>query len=178
DVELRGHARQHVLAEGGGGREDVSEAAGGREHLRGDVLGELVLQLRRIGEQHFRDAGRLCGGLRNGLAAAAGHEHGDVAADALRGGDRVERAGPQRGVVVFGQDENCHVVVPLQITLASFFSFATSVATSGTFTPALRAGGSLTFSVFSRGVGSTPRSSGLTTSSVFFFAFMMFGSVT
>ena len=156
----------------------VAAGCGNGEHLRGDVLGELVLQLRRVGEQHFGHAGGLCGGLRGVFAAAAGDQHRDVAADLPRGGDRVERARLERRVVVFGQDENCHFVVPLQITLASFFSFATSVATSGTFTPALRAGGSLTFSVFSRGVGSTPRSSGFTTSSVFFFAFMMFGSVT
>ena len=42
--------------------------------------------------------------------------------------------------------------------------------------PAERLGGSATFSVFRRGVGSTPRSSGYTVSSGFFFAFMMLGS--
>ena len=44
--------------------------------------------------------------------------------------------------------------------------------------PAERFGGSATFSVFRRGVTSTPRSAGLNVSSVFFFAFMMLGSVT
>ena len=39
-------------------------------------------------------------------------------------------------------------------------------------------GGSLTFKVLMRGVTSTPRSAGFSISSGFFFAFMMFGSVT
>ena len=65
-------------------------------------------------------------------------------------------------MVVFGNDE----VLVIQITFASFFSLATSVATSGTLMPAPRLGGSLTFSVLRRGVTSTPRSAGLTTSSV------------
>ena len=45
-------------------------------------------------------------------------------------------------------------------------------------TPALRLGGSVTFSVFRRNATSTPRSAGFNVSSGFFFAFMMFGSVT
>jgi len=57
-------------------------------------------------------------------------------------------------------------------------SFATNSATSFTITPPLRLGGSSTFRVFKRGVTSTPSSSGRVTSSGFFFAFMMFGSVT
>ena len=65
-----------------------------------------------------------------------------------------------------------------QATFASFFSFATSVATSATLIPAVRFGGSLTLSVFSRAATSTPRSIGRTVSSGFFFAFMMLGSVT
>ena len=44
--------------------------------------------------------------------------------------------------------------------------------------PALRLAGSATCSVLMRGATSTPSVSGLTVSSGFFFAFMMFGSVT
>ncbi|KDC00343.1 CoA-transferase family III domain protein [Bordetella bronchiseptica D993] len=57
-------------------------------------------------------------------------------------------------------------------------SFSTREATSGTFTPAARCGGSDTLSVFRRGATSTPRSSGLIVSSGFFLAFMMLGKVT
>src|SRR5690606_14643728 len=58
---------------------------------------------------------------------------------------------------------------PGQMTLASFFSLSTRAPTSGTLTPACRPGGSLTFSVFRRGAGSTPKSAGLNLSSCFFF---------
>src|SRR6185295_11907694 len=106
------------------------------------------------------------------------HQHMDVAAGAGQArGHGVEGRRLERGVVVFGNNKYGHVVLP-QITLASFFSFSTSVATSGTLMPAPRFGGSLTFSVFRRGFTSTPRSSGLTVSSCFFLAFMMFGKVT
>ena len=63
-----------------------------------------------------------------------------------------------------------------QITFASVFSLATSSATEPTFTPALRFGGSATFSVVRRGAGSTPRSAGLMLSIGFLRAFMIFGS--
>ena len=64
------------------------------------------------------------------------------------------------------------------MTLASFFSFSTSSSTLETFTPPWRAGGSVTFSTFRRGAGSTPRSAGENFYSGFFLAFMMLGSVT
>ena len=53
---------------------------------------------------------------------------------------------------------------------------STSSATEPTLIPAERFGGSTTFSVVSRGVTSTPRSSGFSVSTGFFFAFMMLGS--
>ena len=73
----------------------------------------------------------------------------------------------------FREKKNSH-----QSTPASFFSFETSSATSATMTPALRAAGSVVFTTVSRGATSTPKSSGVLVSSGFFFAFMMFGSVT
>ena len=69
------------------------------------------------------------------------------------------------------------MTLPRQITFASLRSFATSSFASATRPPPLRFGGSTTFSVVNRGVTSTPSASGLTTSSGFFFAFMMLGSV-
>src|SRR5690606_32397831 len=59
---------------------------------------------------------------------------------------------------------------------ASFLSFSTSSATLPTLTPALRVGGSEVFRTLRRGVMSTPKSSGVFTSSGFFFAFMILGS--
>src|SRR5690606_6416529 len=164
----------------GGRQEDELVALGHGERLRGDVLGEPFGERGAVGVQHLGDAGSLGGGLRRGLAAGSGDQHGDVGAKLRGGGERGERRRVEVGVVVFGDDQCSHVVTPVdsQMILASFLSLSTSVATSGTFTPAARAGGSLTLRVLSRGVTSTPRSAGVTTSSCFFFAFMMFGSVT
>ncbi|CAB3775205.1 hypothetical protein LMG29542_08587 [Paraburkholderia humisilvae] len=154
-----------------------------RQHRRLDVFREARGQLRRVGEQHLRDARDLRGRVGGALRVVARDQHVDVAthefANRVRSSHGVQRRGLQRRVVVFSNYQNRHFVsLRAYSTLASFFSFSTSVFTSGTFTPALRAGGSLTFSVFRRGFTSTPRSSGLSVSSGFFFAFMMLGSVT
>ena len=129
--------------------------------------------MRRVRVQHLGDARDLRGGLGRGARVVARHQHMDVAADLLRGGDRVERGLLDRLLVVLGEDEDAH-----QITFASLRSLSTSAFASGTLTPALRLAGSTTLSVARRGVTSTPSASGLSVSSVFFFAFMMFGSVT
>ena len=65
-----------------------------------------------------------------------------------------------------------------EITFASPRSFSISAFASATLMPALRFGGSSTFTVAIRGATSTPSASGFSISSGFFFAFMMFGSVT
>ena len=98
-------------------------------------------------------------------------------------GDGVQGGGFEGAVVVFGNHEGCHVGFSLdlllfQMTLASLRSFSTSALASATLTPALRVGGSSTFSVARRGLTSTPSASGLSVSSGFFFAFMMLGKVT
>ena len=152
----------------------MAVAARERDDLRRHVLGQAMLEARRFGVQHLADTGDLRGLLGGFGGVVAGNQHVDVATGFCRGGHGVEGRALDVGVVVFGNDESSHD----QITLASFLSLATRVATSGTLMPALRLGGSLTLSVFSRGVTSTPRSAGLTTSSGFFFAFMMLGSVT
>ena len=107
----------------------------------------------------------------------AGHEDVHITAASLGSSHGVQGRRLERGVVVFGNNKYGHVCLP-QITLASFFSLSTSVATSGTLMPAPRFGGSATFRVFRRGLTSTPRSSGLKVSSCFFLAFMMLGKVT
>ena len=64
------------------------------------------------------------------------------------------------------------------MTFASLRNLSTSALASATFAPALRFEGSTTFSVASLGETSTPSASGFSVSSVYFFAFMMLGSVT
>ncbi len=154
-----------------------------RQRLLGDVLGEAIGELRAIGNDDFGNASNLCGRRCSRIAAVAGDQYMNFIAAFGSSGHSIQGTRFERGIVVFGNDECGHGVVSLffnirQMTLASFFSFATSVATSGTMVPAERLGGSATFRVFSRGVTSTPSSSGFTTSSCFFLAFMMLGSVT
>ena len=129
--------------------------------------------MRSIGMQHLRHPADLRGGLGRFRGLVAGHQHVNVAADLLRRGNGVQRRLADRLVVVLGKDEACH-----QMTFASLRSFSTSVFASATLIPALRLAGSTTFSVCSRGAMSTPSASGLSVSRGFFFAFMMFGSVT
>ena len=161
------------------GNEDVGVVLGDGQHLRGDVLGEAVGELRRVGEQHLGDAGDLRGGRGGDRAGVrAGHQHVDVAAALACAAVMVFSVAPLSDALSCSAMTRVVMSCLPQITLASFFSLSTSVATSGTFTPAPRLGGSTTFSVFRRGVTSTPRSSGLNVSSGFFFAFMMLGSVT
>ena len=147
---------------------------GDGHHLRCQVLGHAVVQTWRVGVQHLGHAGYAGRGLGRAGGAGAGNQHMDVAAALQRRRHGVQGRALDGVVVVFGYDECGHG----QITFASFLSLATSVATSGTLTPAPRLGGSTTFSVLMRGVTSTPRPAGLSTSSGFFLAFMMLGSVT
>ncbi len=76
-----------------------------------------------------------------------------------------------------GTCDRCESADRSGITFASLRSFATSSFTSATLPPPWRFGGSATLSVARRGATSTPSASGFITSSGFFFAFMMLGSV-
>jgi hypothetical protein len=75
---------------------------------RRDVLGGEAGKVRRIGVQHFRDAGNLRRCLGRSLRVAARDEDVQVAADLLRRGDRVEHRSLQRRVIVVGNDEYGH----------------------------------------------------------------------
>src|SRR5574343_134113 len=173
DVEQGGNTRQQVLAEGGGGGQQVGVAGRLVDDEGGQVFSGLGGVVGGAGNLDQADAVEGGGLLGSALAGAAGNEDVDVATDLLRGGHGVEGGGFELLVVVFGNDEDAHD----QITLASFLSLLTRSATSATLMPALRLAGSTTFSVVRRGVPSTPRSAGLTVSSGFFLAFMMLGSV-
>ena len=125
-----------------------------------------------VGHQHLGDARQLRrSGGGGGVQVGAGHQHVHLA-QLLRRGDRAARRLLHAGIVEFEQNKRRH----RQITFASVLSFCTSSATEPTFTPALRFGGSLTFSVVSRGAGSTPRSAGFIVAIGFLRAFMMLGS--
>src|SRR5690606_19838588 len=101
-------------------------------HVLCQTIGEII----GIGNQYLAHARGLCSSLRGGLALMAGDQHVHIAA-ALGGcGDRVQGAGFQAGVVVFGNNECSHVLFLYWMTLASVLSLATSSAASLTITPA------------------------------------------
>jgi hypothetical protein len=140
---------------------------------RRDVLREEVAQVRRVCQQDLLHAGGLRRRLGRVAAIVAGDEDMHVGVDLLRRGERVERRLAHRPVVVLRENQDRH-----QSTFASLRSLSTSAFTSATLAPALRFEGSTTLRVSSRLETSTPSASGLMFSSVFFLAFMMFGSVT
>ncbi len=117
---------------------------------RGQLLGQLMAELRRVREQHLGGAVELGGGFGDALAAGAGHQHVHVLAERLGGGHGLGDVGAQRLVVVVGEQEHGHDSTPTSLSLA------TSSAALATLTPALRPGGSTVFSTLRRGAMSTP----------------------
>ena len=69
--------------------------------------------MRRVGMQDSCDARNLRGGLRGRRRVVADDEKRQLAADLLRGGDRVERRGVERRVVVIGKEQNGHEAFPI-----------------------------------------------------------------
>src|SRR5450830_201929 len=140
-------------------------------HQRGNILGELMCVGGVVGHQYFRHASDFRGSFSNSTHALACNQHVNVATD-LRGGSHGVQGGRSHDlVVVFGDYQDSHD----QITFASFFSFSTSSAIDLTLIPALRAAGASTFRVLLVEAVETPKASGVSTSSGFFLAFMMFG---
>ncbi|MNO53324.1 hypothetical protein D3C76_437670 [compost metagenome] len=138
---------------------------------RRDVFRQLVGVGSVVGDQYLGHAFDLGSGFSHTTDVLASDQHGDVATDLGSGSDGIQGGTGQSAIVVISDYQDSH-----QITFASFFSFSTSSATDLTITPALRAAGASTLTVLTVEAVETPRASGVTTSSGFFLAFMMFGS--
>ncbi|MDT4857736.1 hypothetical protein FQZ97_921700 [compost metagenome] len=149
----------------------MAEIGGEGSHQRREVFRQLVRVGGMVGDQDLGYPRNTGGGLGNGTNALPRHEDDHLATDQPGSGHGVEGGGGQCGVSVFSNNQDSH-----QITFASFFSLSTSSATDLTLIPAWRAAGASTFRVFTVEAVETPRASGVTTSSGFFLAFMMFGS--
>ena len=171
DIEQRGDPRHDVLAHRRGGGQQMRVGRRQRDQQRRHRLGQQVVQAGASAISTLATPGSFA-------AASAAASTPLPATSACTspsfcgGRNSAARRLLDAGRVEFEQDE----AVIAQITFASVRSFATSSATEPTFTPALRFGGSATFSVVSRGAGSTPRSAGFMLSIGFLRAFMMFGS--
>ena len=170
-VEQRGHARHDVLAHRRRRGQQMRIAGRERNQQRRHRLGQRVGIGRIIGQQHLGHTRQLARRRGGGLHALAGHQHMHLAELRRRSHRGTRRLLDDAGFVV-QQYQNGHD----QITFASVFNLATNSATEPTFTPACRFGGSATETTVSRGVTSTPSSSGFTVSIGFLRAFMMFGS--
>jgi hypothetical protein len=108
DVQQRGHTRSHVLATGGGRKQDVAVALGNGHHLRGDVLGQAMVQPGGVCMQHLGHAGDLGSRPRCGTGVCTRHQHVHITPAGDRGGHGVEGGALDGRVVVFGNDEGCH----------------------------------------------------------------------
>ncbi|MDT4801795.1 hypothetical protein FQZ97_345090 [compost metagenome] len=133
-VQLRSNARHEVLAVGGGRGQDVAVVGCQFGDQRRDVLGQLVGISRIVGLQHPAYADDLGRGLCGRAAVVAGDQQVDIATDLACRGNDIEGRALERRVVVFCNYQDAHV----QITFASFFSFATSSSTLATMMPPLR----------------------------------------
>ncbi len=122
-------------------------------HQRGgdrrDVLGQLMLEMRGVGDMDLARARDLGGGFGNTADARSSNEQMDFAQ--LRGGgDGCEGGVFDGAAIMFDEDERLHLATPIALSLS------TSSSTDATLIPAWRLGGSTTFSVSSRGATSTP----------------------
>ena len=108
-VEQRGDPRQHVLAGGGGGREQHAVAAHQREHRCGDLLGEALREIWRLGEQDLAHAVELAGSFGDRAAILAGDQNIHIGAELACGGQRLGGRRRKRLVVVLCQQQDRHL---------------------------------------------------------------------
>jgi hypothetical protein len=136
-----------VLAVAGRGRDEHVVMPHQLDDQRRDILGQVVGIGGVVRDMDLAHAGDLR------AACAAPSTPWPTTADGLaqlRGGGDGDSVASFTSAVMFDPDERLHAATPMSLSLA------TSVSTSGTLTPAVRVGGSVTFSVFSRAVMSTP----------------------
>ena len=113
------------------------------------IFSQLVRENGIIGDQNFGHTRDFGGGLCCCIAAIARDENMHIAQLPPSCHDSQTRI-LQRRIIMFGIDENAHAATPISLSLA------TSASVSATLIPAERTGGSVTFSVFRRGLTSTP----------------------
>jgi hypothetical protein len=114
NVEQRSHARHRVLRGGGRGRQYVGIVGRDRRDQRGQVLGQRMRIVRRIGDPHAFYAGDACGLFGHCRALRSGDKHMNVVAKTRSGGDGVQRRSLQRLIVVFRNNEYGHVSLPVR----------------------------------------------------------------
>jgi hypothetical protein len=111
-VQQRGDTRCDVLAGGRGRKQHMAVGLGHGHDLRGQRLCQAVAQRCAVGVQHLGHTGDLRGGLGHAFRIGAGHQQVHVTTAGQRRGDGVEGRTLDVCVVVFGNDEACHLRSP------------------------------------------------------------------
>ena len=179
DIENRGGARHDILRLGVVRRDHMAVIGREIDQKRRQILGQMMSVGRVIDVDRLGDPGDLRSGLCDSGAILAGDQQmnftiefgGEFSGEFGGNRHRMEGGGIEIRIVVIDEHQNGH-----QRTPASSRSLASSSPASATMIPAWRLAGSTTLSTVSRGVTSTPSSSGVLMSMGFFFAFMMLGS--
>ena len=115
------------------GREEGVVVGHQRGGDRRDILGQLVLEVRAVGDMDLADAGDLRGRIGDRADALAGDQQMDFA-ELRGGGDRGERRVLDRAAVMFDQNQRLHAATP------SAFSLPTSSSTEPTLIAGLALG--------------------------------------
>jgi hypothetical protein len=110
----RGDPGQHVLAGGGGGRQQVGVVAGQFRDQRRGGLGQQVGVGGVVGHAYLGHAIELGGGLGDGADAFTDDQHMDLAAvvpgNLLGGRDHVGGGAGQGAVVMFREYQDAHAI--------------------------------------------------------------------
>ena len=97
---------------GGGGGQDMAVSRGQGHDQAGDILRQLVRIGRGVRQQDGPHPGDGGNGVGHGLAAAAGDQYIEVAADLRRRRQGVQGGGLQLVMVVLSDNENTHGLLP------------------------------------------------------------------
>src|SRR5699024_6430719 len=109
--------RQHVLAEGGGGHDDVRMTLGQLGDLRGEDGGERGGILGALDRQYPGDAIKFGGFGGHGTGIFCEHGYVNVAADLLRAAHRAGGGGREACAIVLCNNENiAHFTTPLLLS--------------------------------------------------------------
>ena len=111
-IQLGGHAWRHILADGRCCKQDMAVMACHGQHLGRKVLCQGIGQSRAVGMQHLGHACHLGNGTRHFRSVVSGHQYMHLACTLGRRCHGVACNRLQRVVVMFGNDQYCHVVSP------------------------------------------------------------------
>ena len=112
-IQQGSDTRQNVFAVGAGRCENVRIAGSIGDDDRRDVFRRLRVQMRGVRHTHLGDTGDGSRRLRRSRAAGTGNEDVNLTANLGSSGNGVERSRLDGLVIVFSQNQDCHIRSPL-----------------------------------------------------------------